>query len=63
MKTRKFQFLLAAALAVGAIAAGVALARSGPAPIGTGVAVIKTTLYQDGAAAGTGMVLTPPARC
>ena len=43
---------------MGAIAAGVALARSAPAPIGTGVAVIKTTLYQDGAAAGTGMVLT-----
>jgi S1-C subfamily serine protease len=50
--------LLAAALAVGAIGAGVALARTASAPIGTGVVVINTRLYQAGAAAGTGMVLT-----
>jgi S1-C subfamily serine protease len=40
-----------------AVAAGFASAR--PAPIGTGVVVIDTTLaYQGGEAAGTGMVLT-----
>lgn len=58
-RQRRFLFLLVAALAAGAVAAGVALARTGPAPIGTGVAVINTRLgYQNGAAAGTGMVLT-----
>ena len=56
---RRFLFLLVAALAAGAIAAGVALARTDPAPIGTGVVTINTKLgYQSGAAAGTGMVLT-----
>ncbi len=56
---RRLLFLLVAGLATGAIAAGVALARTGPAPIGTGVVVINTNLrYQGGAAAGTGMVLT-----
>ncbi len=55
---RRLLLFLVAALAVAAIAAGVALARSGPAPIGTGVVVINTKLYQGGAAAGTGMVLT-----
>ena len=56
---RRFLFLLVAALAAGAIAAGVALARTGSAPIGTGVVVINTRLgLQSGAAAGTGMVLT-----
>ncbi|HEU0193595.1 MAG TPA: trypsin-like peptidase domain-containing protein [Gaiellales bacterium] len=49
--------LLAVALA--AVAAGLALARTRPASIGTGVVVIDTDLgYQDGRAAGTGMVLT-----
>jgi S1-C subfamily serine protease len=40
-------------------AAGLAFARTGPAPIGTGIVVIETNLaYQNGQAAGTGMVLT-----
>jgi S1-C subfamily serine protease len=55
---RRFLLFVLTALAVLAIAAGVALARTGPAPIGTGVVVINTRLYQGGAAAGTGMVLT-----
>jgi S1-C subfamily serine protease len=55
---RRFLFFVLSALAVLAIAAGVALARTGPAPIGTGVVVVNTRLYQGGAAAGTGMVLT-----
>jgi S1-C subfamily serine protease len=47
------------ALAAAAVAAGIALAKTRPAPIGTGVVVINTNLaYQDGRAAGTGMVLT-----
>lgn len=47
------------AVVVAAIAAGLALATAGPAPIGTGAVVIDTNLgYQDGRAAGTGMVLT-----
>jgi S1-C subfamily serine protease len=42
-----------------AVAAGVAFARPGAAPIGTGVVVIETNLaLQGGQAAGTGMVLT-----
>jgi S1-C subfamily serine protease len=41
------------------VGAGLAFARSSPAPIGTGVVVIETNLgYQNGAAAGTGIVLT-----
>jgi S1-C subfamily serine protease len=49
---------LVGVLAVGA-AAGLAFARTGSAPIGTGVVVIDTNLaYQGGEAAGTGMVLT-----
>jgi S1-C subfamily serine protease len=55
---RRFLLFVLTALAVLAIAAGVALARTGPAPIGTGVVVINTRLYQGGAAAGTGMVLS-----
>lgn len=55
---RRFFLFVLTALAVLAIAAGVALARTGPAPIGTGVVVINTRLYQGGAAAGTGMVLS-----
>jgi S1-C subfamily serine protease len=47
------------AVAVAAVAAGVALAQTHATPVGTGVVVIETTLaYQDGHAAGTGMVLT-----
>src|SRR5262249_56103109 len=57
--TRRFFFLVTTALATAAVAAGVALARSGPAPIGTGVVVINTSLgLQRSSAAGTGMVLT-----
>ncbi len=42
-----------------AVAAGLALATTRPAPIGSGVVVIDTNLaYQGGRAAGTGMVLT-----
>ena len=47
------------AVAVAAVAGGMALASTRPAPIGTGVVVIDTNLaYQGGRAAGTGMVLT-----
>ena len=47
------------AIVIAAIAAGIALASTRPAPIGTGVVVIDTNLaYQGGRAAGTGMVLT-----
>ncbi len=54
--------LVLACLAAIAVAAGVALARtgsSGASPVGTGAVIINTTLgYQGGSAAGTGMVLT-----
>jgi S1-C subfamily serine protease len=47
------------AVVVAVIAAGLALATTRSAPIGTGVVVIDTNLaYQGGQAAGTGMVLT-----
>jgi S1-C subfamily serine protease len=52
---------LALVIVTAAVAAGVASAalRQSAAQIGTGVVVINTNLaYQDGAAAGTGMVLT-----
>ena len=55
---RRFLFLVIVALAAAAVAAGVALARTNAPSIGTGVVVINTRLYQGGAAAGTGMVLT-----
>jgi S1-C subfamily serine protease len=56
---RRFLLFFAVAAAAGSIATGVALARTGQTPIGTGVVVIDTTLgYQNGSAAGTGMVLT-----
>jgi len=56
--TRTVLAALVAGVAV-AIAAGLALATTRPAPIGTGVVVIDTNLaYQDVRAAGTGMVLT-----
>jgi S1-C subfamily serine protease len=48
-----------AAVAVAAVAGGIALAKNHTASIGNGVVVIDTNLgYQDGRAAGTGMVLT-----
>src|SRR4051812_33800055 len=60
---RRFRWRAAAVLGAAAAAAGsvagMALARSSAAPVGTGVVVIQTRLaYQGGAAAGTGMVLT-----
>jgi S1-C subfamily serine protease len=52
--------MLATALAAVSVAAHVAFARSTGKPSRTGVVVIDTDLaYQDGQAAGTGMVLTP----
>jgi S1-C subfamily serine protease len=57
---RRALMLALAGLAAAGVATGVALARSTPAPIGSGVVVIETNLaYQNGAAAGTGIVLTP----
>ncbi len=56
--TRALLLILAGLVAVG-VAAGVAFARGKVTPIGTGVVVVNTNLaYQDGQAAGTGMVLT-----
>jgi S1-C subfamily serine protease len=50
-------------LAAAGVATGVALARSTPTPIGSGVVVIETNLaYQNGAAAGTGIVLSRSGR-
>lgn len=55
----RFVLLVVAGLVAVGVGAGLALARSKPAAIGTGVVVINTNLaYQNGAAAGTGMVLT-----
>jgi len=55
----RLTLIVATALVSGAVAASVALARSGAKPSGTGVVVIHTNLaYQGGEAAGTGMVLT-----
>lgn len=55
----KFLLFVVTAVVAGAIAAGVALARTGPSPLGTGVVVINTALgLQGGAAAGTGIVLS-----
>src|SRR5262245_142510 len=52
-----------AGLVAAGIATGVALARSTPPTIGAGVVVIETNLaYQNGAAAGTGIVLTKSGR-
>jgi S1-C subfamily serine protease len=60
---RRLRLRVVALAAAGLVAAGVgtgaALARSSATPIGTGVVVIETQLaYQNGAAAGTGMVLS-----
>ena len=55
---RRLQILATALVAV-AVAASVAFARSDAKPTKSGVVVIETNLaYQDGEAAGTGMVLT-----
>jgi len=55
----RFLALVVAVLAATGVVAGVALARSSATPIGTGVVLINTQLgYENGAAAGTGMVLT-----
>jgi S1-C subfamily serine protease len=59
---RSLLLLVAVAAAAAGVAAGVAFARDAAAtrPAAAGVVVIDTNLgYQDGAAAGTGMVLTP----
>jgi S1-C subfamily serine protease len=56
--TRVFLLVVAGIVAAG-VGAGLAFARGNVAAIGTGVVVIDTNLgYQNGAAAGTGMVLT-----
>jgi S1-C subfamily serine protease len=56
--TRLVLLVVAGLVAVG-VGAGLAFARGKAAAIGTGVVVINTNLaYQNGAAAGTGMVLT-----
>jgi S1-C subfamily serine protease len=55
----RFVLLVVAGLVAVAVAAGLAFARSGAAPIGNGVVVIETALgYSGGEAAGTGIVLT-----
>jgi S1-C subfamily serine protease len=57
--TRVVLAALIAVVAAAAAAAGLAFAKTGPSPIGSGVVVIDTNLaYQGGQAAGTGMVLT-----
>ena len=56
--TRVLLLVVAGLVAVG-VAAGLAFARGRVTPIGTGVVVVNTNLaYQNGQAAGTGMVLT-----
>ena len=61
--SRRALLLALAGLAAAGVATGVALARSTPPLIGTGVVVIETNLgYQDGAAAGTGIVLSRSGR-
>jgi S1-C subfamily serine protease len=58
--TRRVALLVVLGLVVLGVGAGLALARSKPAPIGSGVVVVETNLaFQNAAAAGTGMVLTP----
>src|SRR5882757_8534686 len=57
----RIRLILVTAVAIAAlsIGAGFAFARSSTPTIGTGVVVVNTKLsYQDGAAAGTGIVLT-----
>jgi S1-C subfamily serine protease len=58
LRTR-LALVAALGLTTATVTAGYAFARTGSTPIGTGVVVIDTNLaYQDGKAAGTGMVLT-----
>jgi len=60
---RRALMLAVAGLVAAGIATGVALARSTSPTIGSGVVVIETNLaYQNGAAAGTGIVLTKSGR-
>jgi S1-C subfamily serine protease len=55
----RFVLLVAVAIIAVGVGAGLALAKTGGTPIGTGVVVIDTNLgYENGEAAGTGMVLT-----
>jgi S1-C subfamily serine protease len=57
---RRVALALVVLVALGAVLSGLGLARARAGTIGTGVVVIDTTLgYEDGSAAGTGMVLTP----
>src|SRR5712691_6604573 len=57
---RRVVLLVVVGLLAASVGAGIALARETAKPIGSGVVVIDTNLaYQGGAAAGTGMVLTP----
>jgi len=62
--SRRALMLALAGIVAAGIATGMALAaRSTPASIGSGVVVIETNLaYQNGAAAGTGIVLTKNGR-
>jgi S1-C subfamily serine protease len=58
LRRRILTLVVAGLVAIGVVA-GVAVARSGATPTGTGVVVVRSTLaYQRGTAAGTGMVLT-----
>jgi S1-C subfamily serine protease len=57
--SKRVVLLVAMGVIVASIGAGVALARGNATPIGTGIVVVNTNLaYQNGQAAGTGMVLT-----
>ena len=58
--TRYAALVVAVAVVIG-IGASLAWGKPGPAPVGTGVAVIETSLV-DGRGAGTGMVLTSSGR-
>jgi S1-C subfamily serine protease len=57
--SKKVVLLVAMGVIVASVGAGVALARGNATTIGTGIVVVNTNLaYQNGQAAGTGMVLT-----
>jgi len=59
MKLVKLSALAAILAGLAAIVASIALASHSATPLGTGVVVVRTTLgYEQGAAAGTGIVLT-----
>jgi S1-C subfamily serine protease len=56
---RRIALALVVLVTLGAVLSGLGLSRATAGTIGTGVVVINTTLgYEDGSAAGTGMVLT-----